>query len=81
MSACKASVLFVINIIHPSPCTREHEASIRKGEMSLTMCGCLQLTSEARYKYSDVTHCVLTLSRTQTDAILKLNYAFTFVHE
>lgn len=45
------------NVIHPSPRTREHKASIGKREMSLTMCGCFQLTSEARYKYSDAAHC------------------------
>lgn len=39
------------------PRTREHRASIGKGEMSLTMCGCFQLTSEACYKYSDGAHC------------------------
>lgn len=59
MSGCEACVLFLITarIIGPSSCTREHEASIGKREMSLTMCGHVQLTSQARYKYSDVAHC------------------------
>lgn len=68
MSGCEACVLFLITarIIGPSSCTREHEASIGKREMSLTMCGRVQLTSEARYKYSDVAHCPsLMLCRTQ----------------
>lgn len=59
------------HIIHPSPRTTEHKASIGNREMSLTMCGCFQLTSEACYKYSDVAHCALMLCRTQTDAIMK----------
>lgn len=45
------------NVIQPSPHTGEHKASIGKREMSLTMCGCFQLTSEACYKYSDAAHC------------------------
>lgn len=57
------------NVIHPSPRTREHKASIGNREMSLTMCGCFQLTSEACYKYSDAAHCAPLLSGTQTDAI------------
>lgn len=68
MSGCDACMLFLITarIIGPSSCTREHEASIGKREMSLTMCGHVQLTSEARYKYSDVAHYPsLMLCRTQ----------------
>lgn len=68
MSGLEACVLFLITgrIIGPSSCTREHEASIGKREMSLTMCGRVQLTSEACYKYSDVAHCPsLMLCRTQ----------------
>lgn len=56
-------------VIHPSPRTREHKASIGKRKMSLTMCGCFQLTSEASYKYSNAAHCAPLLSGTQTDAI------------
>lgn len=59
VSRCKARVLFFdhSDVIHPPLCTGEHEASIGKREMSLTMCGCFQLTSEASYEYSDVAHC------------------------
>ncbi len=57
------------NVIHPFPRTREHKASTGKREMSLTMCGCFQLTSEACYKYSNATHCAPMLNTTQTDAI------------
>ena len=71
MSRCRASVLFWItpmSFSHPLS-TREHKASIENAVMSLTMCGCFQLTSEACYKYSDAAHCAPLLSGTQTDAI------------
>ena len=78
MSRCKASVLFLIapmSFTPPPPPLpppmREHRASIGKGEMSFTMCGCFQLTSEACYEYSDVAHCAHRCSpeKQKTDAI------------
>ena len=57
--------------IHPSLPTREHKASLGKREMSLTMCGWFQLTSEAFYKYSDVAHCALMLNRTRNSCKCK----------
>lgn len=48
----------------------EHRASIAEREMSLTKCGCFQLTSEACYKYSNGAHCAPLHSGTQTDVIV-----------
>lgn len=80
MSRCKARVLFLIapvSFTHPLA-QGEHKASIGKRKMSLTMCGCFQLTSEASYKYSDAAHCSPLLSGTQTDAIT--NSDSTWIH-
>lgn len=82
MSRCKANVLFFdhSNVIQPSPRTREHKASIGKREMSLTMCGCFQLTSEACYTYSEAAHCALMLSRRQTDAAMNPDWILTWMY-